>query len=33
MSTIAIVMMTISIVTVWGGLIWSVVNLQRNPEE
>lgn len=33
MSTSAIIMMLIAIGTVWGGLIWSVINLKRNPEE
>lgn len=33
MSSMAIVMMIVAMVTVWGGLAWSVVNLQRNPEK
>ncbi|QBI53502.1 methionine/alanine import family NSS transporter small subunit [Streptomonospora litoralis] len=33
MSTGAIVMMVISIVIVWGGLVAAIFNLRRNPEE
>ncbi|MFI6576061.1 methionine/alanine import family NSS transporter small subunit [Nocardiopsis sp. NPDC050513] len=33
MSTGAIVMMVVSIVLVWGGLVAAIVNLRRNPEE
>lgn len=32
MTTPAIVMMTIAMVTVWGGLIAAIVNLARHPE-
>lgn len=32
MTTTAIVMMIIAMVTVWGGLIAAVVNLARHPE-
>lgn len=32
MTTTAIVMMTIAMITVWGGLIAAVVNLARHPE-
>ena len=32
MSVSAIVMMIVSIVTVWGGLVAAVVNLARHPE-
>jgi len=32
MTTTAIVMMTIAMVTVWGGLIAAIVNLARHPE-
>lgn len=32
MTTTAIVMMIIAIVTVWGGLIAAIVNLARHPE-
>ncbi|MDN5688575.1 MAG: methionine/alanine import family NSS transporter small subunit [Brachybacterium sp.] len=33
MSIASIVMMTIAIVTVWGGLAAAVVNLVRHPEK
>lgn len=33
MTTTAIVMMIIAMVTVWGGLIAAIVNLARHPEE
>ncbi len=33
MSTSAIVMMVVALVLIWGGLILSVINLQRHPEE
>ncbi|MFK0402160.1 methionine/alanine import family NSS transporter small subunit [Microbacterium sp. NPDC090225] len=33
MTPVAIVMMIIAMVTVWGGLIAAVVNLARHPEE
>ena len=33
MSIASIVMMTIAIVTVWGGLVAAVVNLLRHPEK
>jgi hypothetical protein len=32
MTTTAIVMMIIAMVTVWGGLIAAIVNLARHPE-
>jgi len=32
MTTTAIVMMIIAMVTVWGGLALAVVNLVRHPE-
>ena len=32
MTPIAIVMMIVAMVTVWGGLIAAVVNLARHPE-
>lgn len=32
MTSIAIVMMIIAMVTVWGGLIAAIVNLARHPE-
>lgn len=32
MSTAAIVMMLIAIVTVWGGLVASLLHLSRHPE-
>ncbi|MGM1017162.1 MAG: methionine/alanine import family NSS transporter small subunit [Actinomycetota bacterium] len=33
MTTTAIVMMIVAVVTVWGGLIAAIVNLARHPEE
>ena len=33
MNTSAIVMMIISIVFLWGGLILSILHLVKNPEE
>lgn len=33
MNTSAIIMMIISIVFLWGGLILSIVHLMRHPEE
>jgi hypothetical protein len=30
---IAIIMMIVAIVTVWGGLALALVNLQRHPED
>jgi hypothetical protein len=33
MSTAAIVMLIIAILTVWGGLGLALVNLQRHPED
>lgn len=33
MNNSAIVMMIVAMVTVWGGLLLSVVNLLRHPEE
>ncbi|MEE1650661.1 methionine/alanine import family NSS transporter small subunit [Brachybacterium sp. J144] len=32
MSVPAIVMMVVSIITVWGGLVAAVINLSRHPE-
>ncbi|MGO2313503.1 MAG: methionine/alanine import family NSS transporter small subunit [Brachybacterium tyrofermentans] len=32
MSVSAIVMMSIAIITVWGGLVAAVVNIVRHPE-
>lgn len=32
MTTTAIIMMIIAMVTVWGGLIAGIVNLARHPE-
>ena len=32
MTTTAIIMMVIAIVTVWGGLVAAVINLARHPE-
>lgn len=32
MTTTAIMMMIIAMVTVWGGLIAAIVNLARHPE-
>lgn len=33
MTPIAVTMMIISIVTVWGGLVWALLNLKRHPED
>lgn len=33
MNTAAIIMMVVAMVTVWGGLVLSIVNLRRHPEE
>jgi hypothetical protein len=33
MSTAAIVMLIIAILTVWGGLALALVNLNRHPED
>lgn len=33
MGTSAIVMMVVSIVLVWGGLVAAIVHLSRHPEE
>ncbi|MGP9528953.1 MULTISPECIES: methionine/alanine import family NSS transporter small subunit [Micrococcaceae] len=33
MSGIAIVFMIISMLTIWGGLAISLINLSRNPEK
>ncbi|HXF01444.1 methionine/alanine import family NSS transporter small subunit [Arthrobacter sp. CAU 1506] len=33
MSTAAIVMLIIAIITVWGGLALALVNLNRHPED
>ncbi len=32
MTTTAVVMMIIAMVTVWGGLIAAIVNLAKHPE-
>lgn len=32
MSVSAIVMMSVSILTVWGGLVAAIVNIARHPE-
>ncbi|MBT2484648.1 MULTISPECIES: methionine/alanine import family NSS transporter small subunit [unclassified Microbacterium] len=32
MTPVAIVMMIVAMITVWGGLIAAVVNLARHPE-
>lgn len=32
MTTTAIVMMIVAMVTIWGGLVAAVVNLSRHPE-
>lgn len=32
MSVSAIIMMTIAIITVWGGLVAAIVNIARHPE-
>ena len=32
MTTTAIIMMIIAMVTVWGGLIAAIINLARHPE-
>mgnify|MGYP001236396030 FL=1 len=33
MSTSAILMMIVSIVLVWGGLVAAIVHLRRHPDE
>ena len=33
MNTSAIIMMIISMVFLWGGLILSILNLKKNPKE
>lgn len=33
MNNSAIIMMIVAMVTVWGGLLLSVVNLLRHPED
>ena len=33
MSTAAIIMMTVSMVLVWGGMVLSFLHLRRNPDE
>lgn len=33
MNTTAIVMMVLSLVTLWGGLVASAIHLHRNPDE
>lgn len=32
-NTTAIVMMVLSLVTLWGGLVASAIHLHRNPDE
>ncbi|MDQ0613972.1 hypothetical protein QF046_001613 [Microbacterium sp. W4I4] len=32
MTLVAIIMMVIAMVTVWGGLIAGIINLARHPE-
>ncbi|UNK70338.1 methionine/alanine import family NSS transporter small subunit [Microbacterium sp. H1-D42] len=32
MTTAAVIMMIIAMVTVWGGLIAAIINLARHPE-
>lgn len=33
MSTAAIVMMAVSLVLIWGGLVASLLHLRRHPDE
>lgn len=33
MNNAAMIMMIIAMVTVWGGLLLSIINLRRHPEE
>ena len=33
MSTIAVVMMIVAMVLVWGGLVLAIINIRRSPEE
>lgn len=33
MSTAAIIMMSVAMVTVWGGLLLAVIHLLRHPED
>lgn len=33
MSTIAMIMLLVSIITVWGGLVLAVIHLRANPDE
>lgn len=33
MSPLAVVMMVVAMVTVWGGLLVSTISLYRHPEE
>ncbi|HEX2247156.1 MAG TPA: methionine/alanine import family NSS transporter small subunit [Arthrobacter sp.] len=33
MSTAAIIMLVLSIVTVWGGLVVALLNLRKHPED
>lgn len=33
MTTSAIVMMLVAIVTIWGGLVAAIVNLAHSPDE
>ncbi|ENX03786.1 MULTISPECIES: methionine/alanine import family NSS transporter small subunit [Acinetobacter] len=33
MNTSALIMMIFSIVLLWGGLVFSVIHLAKNPEE
>lgn len=33
MNTSAIVMMVVALTTVWGGLVLSLIHLQKNPDD
>lgn len=33
MSTSALVMMVVAMLTVWGGLVLAIINLLRHPDE
>lgn len=33
MNTIAVVMMIVAMVLVWGGLLLAIINIKRSPEE
>ncbi|WP_198394095.1 methionine/alanine import family NSS transporter small subunit [Brevibacterium yomogidense] len=32
MSASALIMMIISLGTIWGGLVWSILHLRRHPD-